>query len=459
MTVSTAKSLSDLPYDILIHICDQLDQLRKEACKPQIGRPPIPTNPTHYVYFRPEKEELPPKKPHDSPRRAEQWRIEQSNNRRNTYDSCTSAKKKKKKTLDLPEPAYPSVFDGVSMFDGISRTNKYLRDICYPHLFKNVVLASNDCLTLDRLEFYSNATWILKHVRSLRFFVTYLTWPNSLGANTPKPLIPSAISNTIRLLTSIPHLQTLHFLVEPPELIREFRNAILEVPISCYSPPITFPTVSDLYIKTDMEWLIPLCGASSGLEVFEYEASPGIKSLNKVNFMTWGRLSSDDETEPQFNGMVDTRAVQVLRGLQRLEKNNLRKFTLAAFVHDTGIEQLAPFLQNVTELYLTYGIASVCATSLRLLPALRLVRFGQDEEPYQSKNPHCYMSRREMLAVARSALQVKEIWHRDRFVCHVKRLENQGDGTEVDAENTCWWDTWADDGIGKPEVISSGWLA
>ncbi|KAK6538255.1 hypothetical protein TWF694_011134 [Orbilia ellipsospora] len=456
MVTTTVQSLSALPYDILIHICDQLDEIRKEGCKPRTGRPPIPTHPTHYTYFTQIPEQLTPKTPHDSPRRAEQWRIDElilnPKGDRNTENG-------------------PGVFVGASIFDGLSRTNKHLREICYPYLFRNVVLASDDCLTIDRLEFYSKANWVFKYIRSLRFSATNLTWPNSLGANTPKHLLPSAISNAVSILTSIPNLQILHFAVEPSDIIHGFKTAFISTPPKTpsdnYTKPndevetylFTFPHVKDLYIISGMEWLIPLCGTVSGLEVFEYETSGdpgGIRAPNRMGFRTLNLRESEDS--PPDNRMLDERAVGVLRGLEKVKRDKLWKFTLSAFVHNSGIEQLAPFLQNVTELYLMYGIASLCASSLRFLPSLIKVRFGRDEEPIRFKNPHCYMSRRELLMVARHAKLVEEIWYRDRFVCYVKRTGVEGGLLEVDEEGTWWRDTWADDGIGKREVISSGWL-
>ncbi|KAK6536028.1 hypothetical protein TWF281_000274 [Arthrobotrys megalospora] len=429
-------SLPSLPYDILHLILTQLDNLRIQSSKPPRGRPQIPTNPTHYVYFRPPVETLPPQKPHDSPRRAEKYRIEQSNLKRSAswpsevYD---------------PSKVAPAPYEGVSIFDELSRTSKALRQLCAPYIFRNVVLASDDCLTLDRIEFYASeeAEWMLKHVRSLRLLSTHVTWPNSLGGNTPTHLLPSLASTLLHLLLSIPNLQTLHFIIEPSALISEFKYLFSSQP----SP--MFPTIKTIYINTDNEYILPHIPR---LETFEYKAAYSIKSAYKVTFTTIG-ATDEEKATGLFGGMVDDRAVEVVKGLAGMETGCLRKITLAAFINDSGIIQMAKvgILENVRELVLFYAIASSCATSLSHLPNLRYIRFGQDDEPTAAKNPHCYMSRRELLRVARAAKRVEEVWHRDRFVCYVKRLVGgEHDGTEVDEERTWWMDTWAPDGVGKP---------
>ncbi|KAK6509023.1 hypothetical protein TWF481_003789 [Arthrobotrys musiformis] len=441
-------SLPSLPYDILHLIFTQLDNLRTEACKPRRGRPQFPTNPTHYKYFPPVSEELPAKKPHDSPRRAEKWRIEQANLQEEFQYAHRPPKKKRK---DEPPKVAPAPFEGVSIFDGLSRTNKALRELCAPYLFKNVVLASDDCLTIDRIGFYADERqgWMLKHIRSFRLMSTHLTWPNSLGGNTSKDLIPGLVATLIQLLRSIPNLQTLHFIVEPSGIISQFRSVL-----TTSVPPITFPTVKHIYINTDNEYILPFLSSPEvgGLESFEYKAAYSIKSANKVTFSTIGATDEEKETG-LFGGMTDERAVEVVKGLAQVQKNSLRKITLSAFINDTGIVQMvrAGLLGNIRELILLYGIAASCAASLSRLPHLRYIRFGQDAEPISAKNPHCYMSRRELLTVVRSAKKLEEVWHRDRFVCHVKRLVGEGyDGTEVNEDETWWMDTWAPDGVGSP---------
>ncbi|KAK6516308.1 hypothetical protein TWF506_006217 [Arthrobotrys conoides] len=440
-------SLPSLPYDILHLILTQLDNFRIEASKPRRGRPQIPTNPTHYTYFRPVVEELPPKKPHDSPRRAEKWRIEQLNlNRSYDYSHPPS----KRKTNETSKVA-PAPFEGVSIFDGLSRTNKALRELCAPYIFKNVVLASDDCLTIDRIEFYADEkqAWMLKYIRSFRLLSTHVTWPNSLGGNTSKDLVPDLAATLIHLLHSIPYLQTLHFIIDPSELVSQFKNILTTT-----TPPINFPTVKHIYINTDNEYILPFLSSPEvgGLESFEYKAAYSLKSANKVTFSTIGATPEEKETG-LFGGMTDARAVEVVKGLSGTQQNSLKKITLAAFINDTGIVQMvkAGMLENIRELVLLYAVAASCATSLSHLPHLRYIRFGQDEDPISAKNPHCYMSRRELLTVVRSAKKLEEVWHRDRFVCHVKRLVGEGhDGTEVNENETWWMDTWAPDGVGNP---------
>ncbi|RVD81109.1 uncharacterized protein DFL_008986 [Arthrobotrys flagrans] len=446
--------LLSLPYDIFHLILTQLENFRSEACKPRRGRPQIPTNPTHYTYFPPFIEELPPKKPHDSPRRAEKWRIEQSNLHK-SYDYTHVHPQKPKEALKVA----PAPFEGASMFDALSRTNKALRELCAPYIFRNVVMASDDCLTIDRIGFYASEKqeWMLKHIRSFRLISTNVTWPNSLGGNTPEELLPDLAATLIRLLRSIPNLQTLHFIIEPSELVSEFKSILTTT-----TPPISFPTVKHIYINTDNEYMLPFLSSPEvgGLESFEYKAAYSLKSANKVTFSTIGATAEEKETG-LFGGMTDARAVEVVKGLAEVQKNSLKKMTLAAFINDTGIVQMvkAGILENIRELVLLYTVAATCATSLSHLPHLRYIRFGQDDDPISAKNPHCYMSRRELLTVVRSAKKLEEVWYRDRFVCHIKRLVGEGhDGTEVNEDETWWMDTWAPDGLGSKNVISSGWL-
>ncbi|KAK6362808.1 hypothetical protein TWF730_000261 [Orbilia blumenaviensis] len=441
-------SLPFLPYDVLHLIFTQLEKFRAEACKPPRGRPEIPTNTTQvgFAYYRPLRQlaPLPPKKPHDSPRRAEKWRIDH-------YNATGSSG---------GENAAPAPFEGASIFDGLSRTCKALRELCAPYIFKNVVLASDDCLTLDRIEFYASekAEWMLKHIRSFRLMATNVTWPNSLGSRTPDELYPAYVSTLIRLIHSIPYLKTLDFIVEPRGLVSEFKHQLTTA-----EPPITFPTVKSVYINTDNEYILPLLSSpeAGGLEAFEYTSPHSIKSPNKVTFSTIGASIEEKETG-LFGGMPDARAVGVIKGLSGMKMNNsLRKITLAAFISDSGIVEMAKagILENVRELVLLYGVASSCASSLSHLPNLRYIRFGQDDVPISAKNPHCYMSRRELLTVARNATKMEEVWHRNRFVCHVKRLVGEGyGGTEIDENETWWMDTWAPDGVGNKNVISGGWL-
>ncbi|KAF3315573.1 hypothetical protein TWF173_003487 [Orbilia oligospora] len=438
-----------LPYDILHSIFAQLDNLRIEANKPRRGRPQIPTNPTHYTYFRPSVEELPPKKPHDSPRRAEIWRIEQRNLHQAKY-GC--------KDDGAPRVA-PAPFEGVSIFDGLSRTNKALRELCAPYIFRNVVLASDDCLTIDRIGFYADEKqkWMLRYIRSFRLMSTHVTWPNSLGGNTSKDLIPDLAVTLINLLHSIPNLQTLHFIIQPSELVSEFKKILTTA-----TPPIRFPTVKHIYIDIDNEYILPFVSSPEvgGLESFEYKSAYSLKSANKVTFSTFGATAEEKETG-LFGGMTDARAVEVIKGLTSVQKKSLKRLTLAAFINDTGIVQMvkAGILENIREMVLLYGVAASCAASLSHLPHLRYIRFGQNDDPITAKNPHCYMSRRELLTVVRSGKKLEEVWHRDRFVCHVKRLVGEWhDGTEVNEDETWWMDTWAPDGVGNKNVISHGWL-
>lgn len=345
------------------------------------------------------------------------------------------------------------------MFDALSRTNKALRELCAPYIFRNVVMASDDCLTIDRIGFYASEKqeWMLKHIRSFRLISTNVTWPNSLGGNTPEELLPDLAATLIRLLRSIPNLQTLHFIIEPSELVSEFKSILTTT-----TPPISFPTVKHIYINTDNEYMLPFLSSPEvgGLESFEYKAAYSLKSANKVTFSTIGATAEEKETG-LFGGMTDARAVEVVKGLAEVQKNSLKKMTLAAFINDTGIVQMvkAGILENIRELVLLYTVAATCATSLSHLPHLRYIRFGQDDDPISAKNPHCYMSRRELLTVVRSAKKLEEVWYRDRFVCHIKRLVGEGhDGTEVNEDETWWMDTWAPDGLGSKNVISSGWL-
>ncbi|KAK6357549.1 hypothetical protein TWF718_001857 [Orbilia javanica] len=372
-------SLSSLPYDILHLILTQLDNLRTEACKPRRGRPEIPTNPTHYTFFRPTVEELLAQKPHHSPRRAERWRIEQSNLERSyEYEPARSKKKSKKK--DVAPKVAPAPFEGVSMFDGLSRTNKTLRELCFPYLFRNVVLASDDCLTLDRIDFYASEeqAWILKHIRSFRLMSTHLTWPNSLGGNTPSDLLPDLAATLVHILHSIPNLQVLHFIIEPSQLIAEFQNVLTTA-----TPPITFPTVKDVYISVDNEYILPFLSspAVGGLESFEYKSTYSLKSANKVSFSTFGVTDEGREKDP-FGGMLDPRAVKVMRGLATVQKNTLKKMTLAAFINYDGIMEMVRvgILENIRELILLYGVASVSilkyiSTSCSRHPNFRIKTF------------------------------------------------------------------------------------
>ncbi|KAF3940150.1 hypothetical protein ABW19_dt0201278 [Dactylella cylindrospora] len=416
-----AKNLADLPYEILLQICEELDKIRHESSKFVLSRPEFPAGPSRqYVQFRPTN---PPKKPHDSPRRAEKYRLRTDPR---VYERC-------------PVPEQP--FEGVSSFDGLSRVNKHLRELCLPYLFKNAVMASDDCLKLDRLEYYSKAGWMLKHVKSIRFFATYSTWPNSLGNNTPTASIPSAIKNSITLLTTPPSLSTLHFIAEPT-----FINEPLRKEFAASGSPSPFANVKDLYITVGSEWLLPLCGTESGLEVFEYVGAYGTKSPNKVEFDAWRNR------EGLYGGMRDTRAIAIMKGLEELKglgKCSLKRVTLGVTIHSDGIMQLAPFMQNVTELNLLHAVAGTCVTALPYLQSLLKIRFGTDEDAIMAKNPSCYMTRADLIRVCENGRKLKEVGYKGRFIAYVRRLGGGEEG-DVDEENTKWSDTWAQDGIGNP---------
>lgn len=182
--------------------------------------------------------------------------------------------------------------------------------------------------------------------------------------------MPKALEDLTRLLQSIPRLERLHFLIDPRD-----KNTSLEKSLTPKEgEPSPFRYVKDLYTEVENEWLIPLCGTESGLEAFEYKTSYSVKSSAKVSFSTFMA-----HPHGAFGGMQDERAVAVLSGFQQLgDRCTLKRLTLAAFINDSGLEcmlhpsilflskpsnifilVMAPFVHNVEELNLLYGIASV----------------------------------------------------------------------------------------------------
>ncbi|KAJ6259931.1 hypothetical protein Dda_5575 [Drechslerella dactyloides] len=447
------KSLSDLPYDVLLNICHKLDAIRAKARQPPLGAPPavdLPCQCSRCLRESSVRVELPPAARHDSPRRAYKYAVEQWNRR--AIFGAEAVSRSGRNAVKLTDIKHSGPFRCESIFDGLSRTDKLLREMCVPFLFRNVVLATDDCLTLDRLEFYNQAEWLLQHVRCMRFFVKNTAWPNALSGATPAKSLPLAVANAVQLLISMPNLQTLYMSIEPYSVRDLLKRTLLPLPSP--TPPEFFPKVQELYVRVGCEFIIPLCGAEAGLQVIEYDVPRGCPE--KVKFKTWGM-----RPEEPFGGMDDRHAVAMLTGLQKLPNNQIWKASIGGSIDESGLRCMIPFINTVRELLLSDSIgpflSPVCARLFRRLPRLRKLRFGDDADPNSASNPLCYMPRGDLLAVLGNTPRVTQVWYTDRFVCCVPRKVVDG-VVQIYVPKVFWWDTWAPDGIGSPEptVKSSG---
>ncbi|KAK6343975.1 hypothetical protein TWF696_007626 [Orbilia brochopaga] len=450
------KSLSDLPYDVLLNICQKLDAIRAEARK-QPGNPPpavdIPCECSRCLHESRFEADLPPATRRDSPRRAKKYALEEVN--RAMYLITTGAMlpmEGSNPSVYKVDVTNPDLFRSESIFDGLSRANKLLREICVPFLFRSVVLASDDCLTLDRLEFYNQAEWILEHVRCVRFLIKDSSpWPREAGVSgeTHSDILPTAVASAVQLLTSIPNLQSLNMSIEPSSFRDLFKRTLLPLPSS--TPPEFFPKVTELYIRVGCEFIIPLCGADVGLKILEYDVPNGCEEM--VSFKIW-----EMRPEEPFGGIENQHALAMLTGLQKLPNNKLRKVSIGGRIDNSGLECMIPFISQVRELSLSEVsdpfLSQDSAHLFRRLPRIRKLRLSINTDPGSGVNPFSHIHHSDLLAVLANTPHMTEVWYTDRFVCRVPRKVVDG-VVQINLRKVFWRDTWAPNGIWSSESLIS----
>ncbi|KAK6538203.1 hypothetical protein TWF694_011084 [Orbilia ellipsospora] len=332
--------------------------------------------------------------------------------------------------------------DGSGNFDSLSRCCKKLRSLSLPYLFRCLnVCITEEQTAIETLRFYMGFPGVLQHVRIL-YFVMEIRARAALMPTLPVSFMEPSLSDLMPMIATffkfIPYIENLHFIVRESTVGGSLRKIFQKFNVN----ESFFSHVRALKFSIGSEWMIDLCGTSSGLE--EVENSPAISGNDYLPYsIDYVREEAASRTADGYLSRIgDCRAASMMKGIRDstlLNPGSLQKVCIYGRFTQAGLDMFVahvPFVTNLTIIGETMPIER--AIALGRLEHLRVLNIEGELGVSRGSFQSCPVHQPYLWNFAYYIPSLQQMWYAGRFAGNIFR---NIDGQTI-FQDTMWIDSF-----------------